>query len=166
MTDLKNLIHDVADFPIKGVGFKDISPLLRSPEAMNTAVEGLARIGNIDQIDAIVGIESRGFILGAAMAAKFRKGFIPLRKAGKLPPPVHSLSYSLEYGEATLEMKSGKGKVLLVDDVLATGGTLSAGILLCEKAGYELVSVAVLISLSYLNGMEFRGREVPSLIRY
>ncbi len=120
----------------------------------------------MSEIDHIVGIESRGFILGAAIAARFSKGFIPLRKAGKLPPPVEALSYKLEYGEATLEMRHGRGRVAVIDDVLATGGTLDAGIQLCNRAGYRVVGAAVLIDLRFLNQYLFNGSRIASVIQY
>ncbi len=164
--DLKALVRDVADFPIPGVIFRDISPVLASPEALNYALKQMVSHIDLATVDAIVGVEARGFILGSALAARFGKGFIPLRKAGKLPPPVQSLSYALEYGEATLEMRAGSGRVLLVDDVLATGGTLTAAITLCERSGYEVVDVVVLINLVRLHNMEFRGKPIPSVLTY
>ncbi len=97
---------------------------------------------------------------------RFAKGFVPLRKAGKLPPPVESLSYELEYGKATLEMRAGQGRVLVVDDVLATGGTLAAAIALCGRAGYEVVNVSVLINLENLNSLSFGGKPIHSVLRY
>lgn len=117
-------------------------------------------------VDAFVGIESRGFILASILASHFRKGFIPLRKAGKLPPPVVAESYELEYGNATLEMAPGTGRVVILDDVLATGGTLMAAINICKKAGYEVENVGVLVNLTFLNEMQFRGQPVISLIQY
>lgn len=100
------------------------------------------------------------------LATHFAKGFMPLRKAGKLPPPVHHRKYALEYGEAILECQPGQGRILIVDDVLATGGTLQAAIDLMTEAGYKVVDVAVLINLKFLNTMKFSGREIPSLIEY
>lgn len=163
---LQSLIRDIPDFPIPGVLFRDISPILESPEALQFALGRMVAHVNMETIDLIVGIESRGFILGAALGARFCKGFVPLRKAGKLPPPVEALSYELEYGKATLEMRPGRGRVLIVDDVLATGGTLAAAISLCERAGYEVDNVSVLINLENLNGMTFRGQPIHSVITY
>jgi adenine phosphoribosyltransferase len=164
--DLKKLVRDIPDFPIAGVLFRDISPILESPPAFHAALEQLVRKVDLSKIDHVVGIESRGFILGAAIAAKFEKGFIPLRKAGKLPPPVVEKSYELEYGKATLEMRPGAGKVLIVDDVLATGGTLDAAVELCAKAGYQVMDISVLIDLRFLNGFRFNGHPVCSALVY
>ena len=164
--NIKNLIRDIPDFPISGVVFRDISPLLESPKDFNLALEKM--VFNIDMkaIQHIVGIESRGFILGAALASMYKKGFIPLRKAGKLPPPVQQISYKLEYGSASLEMRAGKGSVLVVDDVLATGGTLSAAIELCESSGYKVADACVLINLTFLNQMKFQGNLIHSAVSY
>lgn len=164
--NLKTFVRDVADFPIPGVLFRDISPLLQDPRAFDHALTQLVADIDLSQVDAFVGIESRGFILGAALAAKYAKGFIPLRKAGKLPPPVQSSTYQLEYGTATLEMKKGSGRVAIVDDVLATGGTLSSAIDLCERSGFTVEAVAVLINLEGLNEMKFQGRSVPAVLSY
>jgi adenine phosphoribosyltransferase len=168
-TDYKKLIRDVPDFPIKGVLFRDVSPLLSSAEAFaNVATDFYEKI-NLKNVDAFVGIESRGFIFAAQLAAAFKKGFIPMRKAGKLPPPVFAESYKLEYGEATLEMNPAliKGsRVVICDDVLATGGTLGASLSLCEKSGYVIEDILVLINLTFLNQMKFKGQIVKSLIQY
>ncbi len=164
--NLKNLIRSIPDFPKPGILFRDISPLLKSSEALHFIAEEFARACDFKCIDAIVGIESRGFILAALLAGHFKKGFIPLRKAGKLPPPVFSQSYNLEYGTATLEMNAGSGQVLIVDDVLATGGTLHAAIQICEKAGYTVEQVGVLIDLTALHKMKFRDKNIFSLVQY
>lgn len=164
--DLKTLIRDVPDFPIPGVLFRDISPILESPEALNFVLDKMVEHVDLSGIDLIVGIESRGFILGAALGTRFGKGFVPLRKAGKLPPPVESLSYELEYGKAALEMRAGRGRVLIVDDVLATGGTLNAAILLCKRSGYEVADITVLINLEKLNQTTFNGKPVHAVLTY
>ncbi len=164
--NLKDLIRDIPDFPQKGILFRDISPILRDPTAFQAVAEQFSKALDGKQIDAFVGIESRGFILASLLASHLHKGFIPLRKAGKLPPPVVSESYSLEYGKATLEMSPGSGKVMIVDDVLATGGTLQAAINICEKAGYHVEQVGVLIDLPFLNQMKFRGEKIFSLVQY
>ncbi|MGZ3692332.1 MAG: adenine phosphoribosyltransferase [Pseudobdellovibrio sp.] len=164
----KNLIRDVQDFPIKGVLFRDVSPLLQDAKSFAQVAEDLAKQIDLNNVDAFVGIESRGFIFAAQLAAKFHKGFVPLRKAGKLPPPVISKSYKLEYGEATLEMAptTSRARVVICDDVLATGGTLKASIELCEKAGYHIEDILVLINLTFLNEMKFKNIAVKSLIQY
>jgi len=164
--DFKSLIRDIPDFPIPGVLFRDISPLLESPPAFQAALDRMVSHCDLGRIDHVVGIESRGFILGSAIAARFHKGFVPMRKAGKLPPPVENLSYALEYGEAALEVRHRSGRVLIVDDVLATGGTLEAARLLCGRAGYHVENLAVLINLTFLNQMKFNGRGVHSVIDY
>ena len=149
--DLKAFVRSIPDFPKAGILFRDISPLLASPEALQEAARLIVAPFDLTRVDAFVGIESRGFILAALAAAVHRKGFIPLRKAGKLPPPVHAESYKLEYGEATLEIAPGHGRVVILDDVLATGGTLRAAISLCSRAGFDVVGSAVLINLPALN---------------
>ncbi len=168
-TDYKKLIRDVPDFPIKGVLFRDVSPLLSNAEAFANVAADFAEKINLKNVDAFVGIESRGFIFAAQLAAAFKKGFIPMRKAGKLPPPVFAESYKLEYGEATLEMNPAltKGlRVVICDDVLATGGTLGASLNLCEKSGYVVEDILVLINLTFLNQMKFKNEIVKSLIQY
>ncbi len=163
---LRSLIRDVPDFPKKGVLFRDITPLLQNSQAVDLVLAELVKPLDLASIDAFVGIESRGFILGAMLASRFQKGFVPLRKAGKLPPPTHQQSYDLEYGQATLEIAPGQGRVVLVDDVLATGGTLQAGIDLCLKAGFEVREAVVLIDLRFLNQFRFGGRAVHSVLQY
>jgi adenine phosphoribosyltransferase len=158
--ELKAAIVDVADFPKPGILFRDISPLLRSHLAATIqALDGLLTEAEWGGIDAVAGIESRGFILGAALALQRRKGFVLVRKQGKLPPPVVEVSYDLEYGSGVLEMQRGNGSVLLIDDVLATGGTLSASAELCVRAGYSVAALAVLIDLKIV--VDYRWRDVP-----
>jgi len=158
--ELKAAIVDVPDFPKPGILFRDISPLLKSHLAATIeALEGLLTEAEWSGIDAVAGIESRGFILGAALALKRRKGFVLVRKQGKLPPPVVDVSYDLEYGSGVLEMQRGQGSVLLIDDVLATGGTLSASAELCVRAGYSVAALAVLIDLKIV--ADYRWHDVP-----
>jgi adenine phosphoribosyltransferase len=164
----KSFIRDVPDFPIKGVMFRDVSPLLQNSEAFTTVAHDFSKLIDLKNVDLFVGIESRGFIFAAQMASKFNKGFVPLRKAGKLPPPVYQKSYKLEYGEATLEMApaAGSARVVICDDVLATGGTLKASIELCQKAGYQVEDILVLINLTFLNDMKFKNETIKSLVKY
>lgn len=168
MKSYQKLIRDVADFPIPGVMFRDVTPLLQDAAAFKLVTEDFGKLINLDEVDVFVGIESRGFIFGTALAAHFNKGFLPLRKAGKLPPPTIKESYKLEYGEATLEIAPTQKplRAVVVDDVLATGGTLKASISLCEKAGYKVSDVLVLINLTFLNEMKFKNEPIKSLINY
>ncbi|HNO59208.1 MAG TPA: adenine phosphoribosyltransferase, partial [Plasticicumulans sp.] len=160
MHPLKQHIVDVPDFPKPGILFRDIAPLLRTQfGATISALEALFSAAEWNAIDAVAGIESRGFILAAALAERRGKGFVPIRKQGKLPPPVVELAYALEYGSGVLEMQPGKGRLLLIDDVLATGGTLHAAAELCLRAGYEVAGFGALIDLKL--GGEFRWRGTP-----
>lgn len=159
MKALHTLIRDVPDFPKPGVVFKDIGPLLADPTGFAACITALASPWRALSLDAVCGIESRGFIFGAAMALDLKTGFVPLRKVGKLPPPTIGVDYDLEYGSARLEIGAQglqKGsRVLLVDDVLATGGTLDAGRRLLEAIGAEVVGGGVVIEIDALQG---RGR--------
>ena len=148
MIDLKSYIRNVADFPRPGILFRDIAPLLR--QAFGETIEALSALLDAEewsQVDAVAGVESRGFILASALALLHGKGFVLVRKKGKLPPPVVALAYGLEYGEGVLEMQPGSGRLLLVDDVLATGGTLHATAALAEQAGYTVFQSIVLLDL-------------------
>lgn len=164
--NLKSLIRDVPDFPTPGVLFRDISPLLKNPEAMNFVAHKMVEGVDLSKVDHFAGIESRGFILAMLLATTHKKGFLPIRKAGKLPPPVLQASYALEYGSATIELPPGTGRIMIIDDVLATGGTLQAAINLSQQAGYHVEHTAVLINLTFLNKMTFNGQSIPSLIQY
>ena len=161
-----DFIKTVPDFPKPGVFFKDISPLLANSSALDYALDELIKLIDLDAFDFFVGLESRGFIFASMMSAKTKKGFVPFRKKGKLPPPLVSESYNLEYGSATLEAQPGKGRVVIVDDVLATGGTLQASIHLAKKAGYTVHDVVVLIDLAFLNQFKFKDKKIKSLITY
>ncbi len=159
---LKSRIRDIPDYPKPGVVFKDITPLLADPVAFPTVVDALARPGrdadgNVT-VDKVVGIEARGFILAAPVALALRAGFVPVRKAGKLPAATYQASYELEYGEATIEVHRDAfapgDRVLVIDDVLATGGTVKACTSLLEQCGATVVATAVLIELSFLSGRD------------
>ncbi len=169
--DLAALIRDVPDFPVEGILFKDITTLLQDADAFREAVDALASRYADREIDQVVAIESRGFLLGAPLAYKLGAGLVPIRKAGKLPAKTISAEYSLEYGTATLEMHVDAihpgEKVLLVDDLLATGGSARAATDLIERLGGVIVGVALLIELEFLQGAkQLEGYEVFSLIRF
>jgi adenine phosphoribosyltransferase len=168
MLDLKHHVVDVPDFPRPGILFRDITPLLRGQfQPTLEALEARLNASEWDEIDAVGGIESRGFILAAALAARHGKGFVPIRKQGKLPPPVVDMKYALEYGSGVLEMQRGTGRLLLVDDVLATGGTMRAAAELCGRAGFEVRFLLALIDLR-LAGVPFlwRGQALRYVIDY
>ena len=168
--NLEELVSSYPDFPKKGILFRDMSPILRSPEAMTSMLNQLGDFSDRLMPDYIVGIESRGFIIGTALATRQRMGFIPIRKKGKLPGNVVGVNYSLEYGEDRLEIQSDvlkDQKVLLVDDLLATGGTVKAASELISRVGGRLVGCAFVIELLGLNGRD-NVPDVPikSLISY
>ncbi|MEU3254946.1 adenine phosphoribosyltransferase [Streptomyces sp. NPDC006997] len=160
MTDIEQLllsrIRDVADYPEPGVLFKDITPLLADPAAFGALTDALADIAVRENATKVVGLEARGFILGAPVAVRAGVGFIPVRKAGKLPGATLSQAYDLEYGSAEIEIHaedlSGDDRVLVVDDVLATGGTAEASLTLIRRAGARVAGVAVLMELGFLGG--------------
>lgn len=162
---MSRLVLDVADYPQPGVMFKDITPLLADHAGFSAVIEALADQGRDESghvvVDKILGMEARGFILAAPVALTLGVGFVPVRKAGKLPRATHAVSYSLEYGEATLEIHQDAiapgERVLLIDDVLATGGTLAATRQLVEACGGMCVGVAVLMELSFLPGRSAVG---------
>lgn len=161
-------IRDVADFPKPGVMFKDLSPLFREPEAFNAVLADIADRW-AGKVDVVAGVEARGFILGAPLALRMGLGFVPIRKAGKLPGDTHTRSYDLEYGQATIEVTTDAftagHRVLLVDDVLATGGTAAAACELIEAAGAEVVALEMLLELSFLHGRDkLPGRDVRATL--
>ena len=163
----KQHIIDVPNWPAEGVLFKDITPLLADPVSFNLALDDLSIMIDELQFNSIAGIESRGFIFGAGLSALNGCGFIPVRKENKLPPPVEYIDSTKEYGNEVLEVKPGSGDVLIVDDVLATGGTLKATEQLLTSAGYNVVGAIVLIDLTYLHGeILIGGQPVLSLIKY
>jgi len=163
----KQHIIDVPNWPAEGVLFKDITPLLAEPETFNFALDDLSIMIDELQFNSIAGIESRGFIFGAGLSALNGCGFIPVRKEGKLPPPIEYIDSTKEYGNEVLEVKAGTGDVLIVDDVLATGGTLRATEQLLTEAGYNVVGAIVLIDLTYLHDeILIGGQPVLSLIKY
>ena len=170
-TLLARHVRDIPDFPKPGVVFKDVTPLLLDHVAFSTAVDAIVMHFGRGTVDKVVGIEARGFILAAPVAYHFGAGFVPARKAGKLPDGTVSVSYELEYGEETLEMHedavAAGDRVLIVDDVLATGGTAAATTQLVERLGGQVVGLAFLLELTFLDGMaKLSGRDVVSLLTY
>ncbi len=169
--ELKSLIRDVPNFPKEGIIFKDITTLLKNPEGFQNALERLYLLSKDKGIQKVVGIESRGFILGGALAAKLGVGFVPIRKPGKLPAETLSETYSLEYGEDTIEIHKDAiapgENVLLHDDLLATGGTMKAAANLVEQLGGKVVQISFLIELDFLKGRRLlEDYEVHALIHY
>ena len=169
--DLKTHIRNVKDFPKQGIMFRDITTLLKNPKAFAYTLDQLLEFTKGKQINKVVGIESRGFIFGSVLAHKLNCGFIPVRKPGKLPAEKVSISYSLEYGEDKLEMHKDAiqpgDKVLVHDDLLATGGTMNAVCQLIEKLGGEIVQVSFIVELSFLNGRgKLKSYDVRSIVNY
>ncbi len=166
--ELNKLIREVADFPSPGILFKDITPLLRDASAFGRVIHEFERVvEEMGGVDQIAGVEARGFIFAAALAQKMGKGFIPIRKSGKLPAASFSASYSLEYGESTLQIHQDAvlpgERVLIIDDVLATGGTLSAAVKLIQQCGGRVAKVCVLLEIESLGGREKFGALYPEL---
>ena len=171
MDHLKAKIREIPDFPEKGILFYDITTLLCDSQGFRDTVDALAAPYMGEDVDQVIGIESRGFILGAAVANVLGCGFIPVRKPGKLPGETHRLEYSLEYGTNALEIHrdacAENQRILVVDDVLATGGTAKATVDLARKAGGHVVGVAFLIELDFLNGRsKLSGESIYSVLRY
>ena len=168
---LESCIRDIPDFPKPGIVFKDVTPLLADPDAFAHAIEGLSEAFCEEGIDKVVGIEARGFILAAPVALACGAGFVPARKAGKLPSSRIGVDYQLEYGTETVELHDDAfapgDRVLIVDDVLATGGTAAATVELVERLGGEVVGLAFLIELGFLDGAaRIAGRRHTSLLTF
>ena len=164
--EYEELITNVPDFPKAGVVFKDISPLLK--HKLDEVITDMGKDINWSEIDLVLGIESRGFILGSALAIKYAKGFMPIRKKGKLPPPIIGEDYELEYGTDILEMRVNTENlnVVVVDDVLATGGTLKATLKLCEKNNYHVKAISMLINLKFLNQLANDMDNIHCVLNY
>lgn len=171
MTDLKKIIRSIPDFPKPGIVFRDITTLLQDASALREAVDEIAENFDEEKVDVVVGTEARGFIFGPAVACKLNAGFVPVRKPGKLPYDTISAAYELEYGTDTVEIhkdaiKPGQ-RVLMVDDLLATGGTMAASCELVEKLDGDIVGCAFVIELSFLNGRaKLPKYQVFSLVDY
>jgi len=168
--DLKKNIREIYDFPIPGILFRDITTVLKDPDALRVAVDAMASMLEGVQFDAIIGPESRGFIFGMPLAYKLNKGFVPVRKAGKLPAKTASKEYALEYGTAIIEIHrdaivSGK-KYVLIDDLLATGGTARASVDLVTEMGGEVSASIFFIELAELEGRKILGGDIRSLLVY
>jgi adenine phosphoribosyltransferase len=168
---LASLVRDIDDFPRPGITFKDITPLLADPTAFRSAVDGIAERFDGDGVDRVLGVEARGFILAAPIAYRYGAGFTPVRKAGKLPWHVEAEQYELEYGTELLEIHrdavDAGDRVLVVDDVLATGGTAAATVRLVERLGATVVGLGFVLELAFLGGRSrLPGHEVVSLVRY
>jgi len=169
--DLRSSIRSIPDFPKAGVVFRDITPMLLDPSAFKEALRRMAEPYAEGDVDVVVGAESRGFIFAAPLALRLGAGFVPIRKKGKLPADTLSVTYDLEYGTDTVEMHTDAvtdgARVLMVDDLLATGGTMAASCRMVEKAGGRIVGVEVLIELAFLGGRDkLRGYPVRSQIVY
>lgn len=169
--DLKSLIRDIPDFPEPGIVYRDITTLLHKPQGLSYVIDSFNDIFSDQNIDYVVGIESRGFIFAAPLAYKLGAGFVPVRKAGKLPAKTHSIEYELEYGSDQLEIHQDAfqagSRVLIVDDLIATGGTAAATAKLIRQLNCKLVSFAFIIELSNLNGrINLPDAPINSLVKY
>jgi adenine phosphoribosyltransferase len=169
--DIERAIRNVPDFPKAGIQFKDITPVLADPKLFSGCIDLLIDGFKPGQVDAVVGIDARGFIFAAAAAIRLQAGFVPVRKKGKLPYKTYDQEYDLEYGTASIAMhidalKPG-ARVLLIDDLLATGGTAAAATSLVQKLGAQILEVSFLIELKFLNGRErLKGHKVRSVVIY
>jgi adenine phosphoribosyltransferase len=171
MNNLKNLIREVPDFPKPGINFYDITTLLKHPEGLRKTVDALAAEYENTKVDAVIGVEARGFIFAPALAYHLGAGFVPVRKPRKLPAECASISYDLEYGQDTLEIHRdavGNGhRVIIADDLLATGGTAKAVVDLVEQLGGEVIGLVFVVELEFLPGRKkLEGYDVRSLIKY
>lgn len=169
--DLKKYIRSIRDFPIKGIMFRDITTLLKEPIAVRETLNQLVFFTGEQKVDKVVAVESRGFIFGAMIANELNAGFVPVRKPGKLPAETESQTYQLEYGLDKIEIHKDAiqpgDKILIHDDLLATGGTAEATCRLVEKLGGEVVQISFIIELSFLNGREkLRNYKINSLVTY
>lgn len=168
---LRSAVRDVVDFPKPGIIFKDITPVLADGKLFRESISLLCKTAGDVKIDKVVGIDARGFIFAAAVADRLGAGFVPIRKKGKLPWKTRQTAYSLEYGESIVELHEDAVKpgesVLLVDDLLATGGTAAAAVKLLDELGANIVAISVLIELDFLNGRaQLAGHPVHSILRY
>lgn len=171
MSELEKYIRNVPDFPVKGIGFKDITTLLKNGAAFRKAVDKLGEEFENQEIDKLVVIESRGFIFGSALAYKWNVGLVPVRKPGKLPAETISQEYQLEYGTDSIEIHKDAilpgEKILIIDDLLATGGTAAATAKLVERLGGQIEGIAFLIELSFLKGRDkLKNYNIVSIIKY
>ncbi len=171
MMDLKNWIRDIPDYPQPGILFRDLTPLWKAPEAFNYTIDSLAERYGGAAIDSVAGIESRGFMFGVPLALKLGLPFVPLRKEKKLPPEVIGIDFELEYGTGRMEMRVDAleqgDSVLVVDDLLATGGTAEAAASLIERVGGQVLAMAFVVELEALNGRTvLEGHEIHSLVTY
>ena len=171
IADLKKHIRDIPNFPQEGIIFKDISTLIKNKDAFKKSIDTLARKFKNERVEYVVGVEARGFIFGAALAYKLGAGFVPVRKKGKLPYKTNSVTYKLEYGTDTLEIHEDafkpNARVLVVDDLLATGGTVAAVMDLIKAQKVKIVGVAFLVELKFLNGKErLKNLPIYSILQY
>ena len=171
MDNLRKLIREVPDFPKPGINFYDITTLLKDADGLRLTIDALTDLAGNEKIDTVIGVESRGFIFATPLAIRLNAGFVPVRKPRKLPAPTESISYSLEYGTDTLEIHRdaiGNGhRVIIADDLLATGGTAKAVIDLVHKLGGTVAGLAFVVELTFLNGREkLPGEKVASVLQY
>ncbi len=169
--DIKSLIRDIHDFPKPGIVYRDITTLLQNAEGLNYVIDHFSELFSEQKIDYVIGIESRGFIFGAPIAYQLGAGFVPVRKAGKLPAEIHSIEYELEYGSDTLEIHKDaiqpESRILIVDDLIATGGTAAATAQLVEKLGCSLIGFAFIIELLALEGRaKLPNAPIQSMVTY